>query len=287
MASDSLTTTSLGARRASVSLTMIVRNEERQLADCLTGIAGLFDDLVIVDTGSTDNTLAVARMAADRQGRPARVVEFPWTDSFAEARNEALRHAAGEWIFTIDADERLDAANLGKLSKLLGELEGRNVVYMSRVYAVLPDGQVFPPLGYAKLFPNRPDLRWRGRVHEGLGLPSDVTTAWSDVVFWHIGYREPEALAAKSVRNVRLLELQVAETPDNELMWFHLARECFAIGEREKGLAALARLDLLSTEKARSLADEVRQRAGLAGGGPETVYLDTFAGRVVGGSINA
>ena len=155
------------------------------------------------------------------------------------------------------------------------------------MYASLPDGQVFPPLGYVKLFPNRPDLRWWGRVHEGLKLPDEMTIEWADIVLWHVGYSEPGALPAKSVRNVRLLELQVAETPFNELMLFHLARECFAIGENEKGRAALARLERLGTEKAKLLAADVRERLMPAGGSSDVDYLDTLDGRIVGGSIIA
>jgi tetratricopeptide (TPR) repeat protein len=91
-------------RQNRVSLCMIVKDEEANLPACLESVAGLVQEIVIVDTGSRDGT----RQVADRFG--ARVFDFPWVDSFAAARNESLRHATGDWILWLDADDRLDEA---------------------------------------------------------------------------------------------------------------------------------------------------------------------------------
>src|SRR5436309_6510407 len=95
--------------RPRVSLCMIVRNEEKNLRDALTPVAPVVDEMVVVDTGSTDGTRQVAA------GLGARVFEFAWCDDFAAARNESLRCATGDWAFWLDADDRLDADNLQKL----------------------------------------------------------------------------------------------------------------------------------------------------------------------------
>ena len=79
---------------------MIVRDEERNLEACLAPIAALFDEIVIVDTGSLDRTKEIARQFN------ARVFDFEWSDDFSAARNESMRHATGEWIFWLDADDR-------------------------------------------------------------------------------------------------------------------------------------------------------------------------------------
>lgn len=84
---------------------MIVRNEEQTLGPCLASVRDLADEIVIVDTGSTDRTRELARAAG------ARVFDFPWVDDFAAARNESLRHATGSWILWLDADDRLDERN--------------------------------------------------------------------------------------------------------------------------------------------------------------------------------
>src|SRR6478672_12409366 len=100
-----------------VSLVMIVRNEERNLADCLAPVASLFDEIVIVDTGSVDDTRRIA-------GRfTPHVFEFPWCDDFSAARNEALRHATGDWLFWLDADDRVSPANVERLCGLLQRLD--------------------------------------------------------------------------------------------------------------------------------------------------------------------
>src|SRR3954447_18097990 len=99
-----------------VSLCMIVRNEAHQLADCLSPIAHLFDEIVIVDTGSEDETPAVARRFTSNVHR------FEWCDDFAAARNESLRHACGDWIFWLDADDRLSPDNVHRLTNILNHL---------------------------------------------------------------------------------------------------------------------------------------------------------------------
>ncbi len=105
---------------------MIVRNESAHLADCLGSVADLVDEIVVVDTGSTDGT----RDLAARFG--ARVYEFTWVDSFAAARNESLRHATGDWIFWLDGDEFLDEENRLKVKALFDGLKDENAAYVMK-----------------------------------------------------------------------------------------------------------------------------------------------------------
>ena len=86
---------------ARLSLCLIAKNEEALLPGCLESVRGHVDDIVLVDTGSTDRTMAIAREAG------ATVLERPWDDDFSAPRNLAARHARGEWILMLDADERL------------------------------------------------------------------------------------------------------------------------------------------------------------------------------------
>ena len=97
-----------------VSLTMIVKNEEANLPSCLASVADLVDEIVIVDTGSTDRTKEVATSWG------ARVFDFAWIDDFAAARNEALRHARGDFVFWLDADDRIDDAQPATVADTLG-----------------------------------------------------------------------------------------------------------------------------------------------------------------------
>src|SRR5438552_17207038 len=102
---------------------MIVRNEEANLPACLESVRGLFDEIIVVDTGSTDRTKEIAAEFG------ARVFDFVWVDSFAAARNECLRHATGKWIFWMDADDRLDEENRNRLRALFAGLKDENAAY--------------------------------------------------------------------------------------------------------------------------------------------------------------
>src|SRR5207237_2451906 len=123
-----------GVRRMRVSLCMIVKNEEHNLADCLASVADLVDEVIIIDTGSTDRTKDIAA------GFGARVFDFPWVDSFAAARNESLRHATGDWVFWMDGDDRLDPANRTKLQALFASLKPENAAYSMKCLC-LPDAE--------------------------------------------------------------------------------------------------------------------------------------------------
>src|SRR5262249_22351850 len=120
------------ATKPRLSLTMIVKNEESNLPDCLQSVADLVDELIIVDTGSSDRT----KEAAVRFG--AKIYDFTWVDSLAAAGNESLRHATGEWIFWMDADDRLDAANREKLRSLLNNFPGDQMGFVMKCLC-LPD----------------------------------------------------------------------------------------------------------------------------------------------------
>ncbi|MCH8018826.1 glycosyltransferase family 2 protein, partial [candidate division KSB1 bacterium] len=91
----------LKSKKPSLSLCMIVKNEEEYLQECLESIEDVVDEIIVVDTGSTDRTVEIARQF------DAEVHHIPWNDDFAAARNESIKHASGDWILQLDADERL------------------------------------------------------------------------------------------------------------------------------------------------------------------------------------
>ena len=116
-----------------ISLTLIVRDEEANLPACLDSARDLFDEIVVVDTGSTDRTIELARE------RGARIVPFAWCDDFAAARNAGVEAAKGEWILWLDADERLGASARDQLRGLFGKLRNENAAYMMRQFSQSPD----------------------------------------------------------------------------------------------------------------------------------------------------
>jgi tetratricopeptide (TPR) repeat protein len=254
----------------SVSLCMIVRNESANLADALTSAQGLVDEVVIVDTGSTDNT---RRIALDHG---ARVYDFPWCDDFAAARNESLRHASGEWIFWLDADDRISEGSRPKLHAVMGPLGAENAAYVMSVVSVGPDGRPDRQALQVRLFRNDPRIRWDYRVHEHI-MPAVHRAGGelrsTDVAIVHTGYMSADLVAKKLQRNLRLLDLDLQSRPlDGHL----LCCRASALLDMDRAPEALVALGLWETAhgqytppvpframKARALAKEEELGAAL------------------------
>ena len=179
---------------ALISLCMIVKNEEGHLPACLGCVADLVDEIIVVDTGSTDATLDVARQCG------AHVHEFSWCDDFAAARNQSLRHATGEWIFWLDADDRIDEANRHRLRTLFANLPNENVAYLMRMLHWMRCPGRTSAVDHAKLFRNLPQIRWEYRVHEQI-LPAVARLGGkiqpADVVIHHLGYQDADVVRRK------------------------------------------------------------------------------------------
>jgi GT2 family glycosyltransferase/predicted Zn-dependent protease len=209
-----------GQHRPRVSLTMIVRNEAHNLPDCLGGLDRLFDEIVVVDTGSTDGTKAVAESLG------ARVFDFPWVDDFSAARNAALDHATGDWAFWLDADDRIDDDNRARLQALFDALPNGNAAYVVKCRCV-PNGPGAPAtvVDHVRLFRRVPDVRWEHRVHEQILLPvrrAGHPVHFTDARVDHVGYSDPDLRARKLERDLRLLRLEAAERPDDPFTLFNL-----------------------------------------------------------------
>ena len=205
---------------ARVSLCMIVRDEEAHLEACLAPVARLFDEIVIVDTGSRDRTPKIARQFTSR------VFDFPWCDDFAAARNAAMQKAQCPWVFWLDADDRLDAENQQRLAELLAEL-GPPRVYLMDTVCLMSQAQEMPRwVTHRRLFPRDPRLAWKGRVHEQL-RPDARELGWdeafSDVQIQHLGYQQPALRLKKLRRKLRLLHMDYAVRPDDPSTLLHLA----------------------------------------------------------------
>ncbi|WP_354699780.1 beta-1,4-glycosyltransferase [Paraconexibacter sp. AEG42_29] len=233
----------LAARPATgltLSLCMIVRDEEAMLGRCLAAVAGAVDEIVIVDTGSVDGTVAIAESFG------AQVLHHEWTGDFGAARNVSFDAATGDWLLYLDADEVLVAEDAGRLRALTGR------VWHEAMYLVetnhtgdLDDGTAVTH-DALRLFRNRPEYRFEGRIHEQIAqhLPGFLPErlARTDVRIEHFGYlgvvRDDKG---KSRRNIELLEQQVAEGDDSPFLHFNLASELSAAGDAVSALPHFTR----------------------------------------------
>jgi GT2 family glycosyltransferase/tetratricopeptide (TPR) repeat protein len=227
-------------QRARVSLCLIVRNEEANIGDCLRCAADLFDEIIVLDTGSTDRTRELARAGG------AQVHDFPWIDNFSAARNACLEHAGGDFIFWLDADDRLDEANRSKLRHLFARLRPGQPVAFSMKCLCLPDPRsgTSTVVDHIRLFPRHPQVRWRYRVHEQI-LPAlravGVPVEWADVVIHHTGYQDAALRQRKLERDLRLLEMERADQPDEPFVLFNMGSIFHELGRLAEAIPVLER----------------------------------------------
>jgi hypothetical protein len=214
-----------------ISAALIVRNEEKHLGGCLQSLAGLVDEIVVVDTGSSDRSREIAGVHG------ARLIDYPWQDDFAAARNHTIDQARGEWILYIDADERVRPVDRRVVEAALAEpgLCACTVLFHPRTgFTAYPE---------YRLFRRDPRIRFRSAIHETI-LPDlqrlvaagDGRIGFSPLTIDHLGYDGDQS--HKIGRNLRLLERQVLEDPERIYLWWHLGCIHHAVGEIAKAEAA-------------------------------------------------
>jgi tetratricopeptide (TPR) repeat protein len=222
---------------------MIVRDNSRIIEACLKSIKPWVDEMVVVDTGSEDNTPELVR------SRGARLFHFPWCDDFSAARNESLKHARGEWIFWMDSDDVIDPENGRKLRDLaLSASDPSMLGYVMQVRCPGPgeDGKTeVTVVDHVKLIRNRPDLRFEGRIHEQI-LPAvrraGGEVAFTDIFVVHAGAdHSPEQRQRKLERDFRLLRLELRDRPDHPFALFNLGMTYADAGDHQQAVEALRR----------------------------------------------
>jgi len=205
--------------RPRLSLCMIVRNNETTIRPCLESIRPWVDEMIIVDTGSTDSTPRICEELG------AQLFHWAWRDDFSAARNQSLEHATGEWLFWMDSDDTISQECGRKLRELAyGDHAPDILGYVVQVYCPGPasDGPLdVTAVDHVKLIRNRPDLRFEFRIHEQILMAirrADGNVAFTDLFVVHSGSdHTPEGRARKLERDFKLLHLDLKERPDHPL----------------------------------------------------------------------
>ncbi|MEK4665327.1 glycosyltransferase [Priestia sp. FSL H7-0729] len=222
-------------RAERISLCMIVKDEEELLPHCLASVQGAVDEIIVVDTGSSDLSAQIAQQYG------AMVVPFEWCDDFAAARNAGLEQASGDWILFLDADEALDRAAREQIRSWTA-VSGCDGLFLN-IHNYTGTGQqgatVNPVL---RLFRNAPGHRFEGRIHEQIAAAicrenPEAAFHVTDMVIHHYGYQTAIVERKDKVnRNVRLLEQAVEEEPDQPFHHYNLGVEYLRVGEAERAL---------------------------------------------------
>lgn len=215
---------------------MIMRNEEKLLQRCLNSVKGLVDEVIIVDTGSTDRSIAIAIENG------AKVFESVWEDDFATPRNIGIEKASKEWILILDPDEVISRKDHGRIRRLTGlrgiaayRIATRNytnnpmmqgVVQHSNEYEESVGWYGYTPSLKTRLFKNHHGLKFMGRWHELLDYSIDKTkdrVVTTDVPVHHYAHEiNQETIAEKREFYLKMGEKKVVDDPDNDQAWWEL-----------------------------------------------------------------
>ncbi|PRP52880.1 glycosyltransferase [Bacillus halotolerans] len=217
-------------KRPKLSVCMIVKNEERHIVRCLESVQHIADEIIVVDTGSNDQTVEICRSFH------AQVYHHQWTQDYSQARNISLQHAKGEWILILDADEELDVDTGSLLRSLLNDCRQSlgyvNVInYTGKQW---DENEAFEQM-QIRLIRNQRKITFKGRICEK-PVGEEARGAFSlPCVIHHYGYLEQEA-KCKHKRNLSILNTELLTSYDDPLLIYQKAAEYDRGGEQSKAI---------------------------------------------------
>ncbi len=224
-----------------ISLCMIVRNEEETLDRCLSSVRGAVDEIVVVDTGSTDSTVEVARNHA------ASVVIHKWNDDFSEARNLSLSSATGDWILVLDADEELTPESCARLREAVASTSADGLEVTVRSEMPPQDIMRYEDTKIVRLFRNRKEYRYIMPIHEQIRSSIENNGGNiipSDLMISHHGYANATVQGGvnRGERNLKVLNAALSASPDNAYLHYQIGVTLMSIGKKADAYLHLRRV---------------------------------------------
>ncbi len=218
-----------------ISACVIVKNEERNLPRWAESVRDVADEMVVVDTGSSDKTVALAESFG------AKVFHFAWRNDFAAAKNFALGKATGDWILFLDADEAFSEEARGKVRPFLQGVDGKRQIIgvESPLWNVDADdgNRVLDRIVQRRIFRRLPNLRYRGRIHEDLFYDSRSEGIFveSDLLIYHTGY-SPRLMPGKTERNLAMLQEEMRDSGESMELFPYLATTYYHKKDYDKAI---------------------------------------------------
>lgn len=217
-----------------ISLCMIVKDEEKYLPQCLSSVKDIVDEIIVVDTGSDDKTVEIAKSFG------AKVYYFKWNNNFSEARNVSLKYATKDWILIMDGDDEFCSEDKVKFKKLLSNLNENSVYYFETLNYCgdfVNSTNVTVNLN-PRLFKNKHGFHYTGEVHNQLiNDKYAIDNENYPIKMYHYGYLNSSIKDKnKRSRNITLLKGQIEKNPNDIYAYFNLGNEYCAQGKAEDGL---------------------------------------------------
>ena len=229
-----------------LSVIMIAKNSEQYLPVVLRSLRDVADEIVLVDTGSTDTTVEIAR------NHDCRIFEFPWSDDFAAAKNFGIEQARFSWILNVDTDEVLYDKKAKDIlaSALLDDTVSAYIIWLDNLF---DSGRMAPAKGL-RLFRNDRRIRFTNPVHESIG--ESLYAGWPtfippllDIHLRHYGYLARNA-QGKHDRNIEMMQRWAAAEPDNIFANYKLGTTLSETGRKEEAILYMEKTFALFTESA-------------------------------------
>jgi len=220
---------------AKISACVITKNEAECISRCLQSVRDIADEMIVVDTGSTDDTVNIAEELG------AKVFHYQWCNDFAAARNYALEQVKGDWIIFLDADEYIAADKIKNVRPVIDEMHcDRRIEAVRCQMKNLEgfDGLLRSSNPSTRIFRNSQVIRYKGRVHESIlkrEKPIKTVNVNNRVIVYHTGYTK-ETVTEKMRRNTVLLEEELKSGIIRELTYYYLSDGYWRDGEYEKAI---------------------------------------------------
>lgn len=218
-----------------ISACVIVKNEEKSLARCLKSLEKSIDEIIVVDTGSTDKSILIAKEFG------AKVYEFIWQDDFALAKNFAKSKASGDWIIFLDADEYFANDKINNIQSIIEFNEAICDAFMFRMINVDADDndRYIDEFYTMRAFKNIPELLFKNKIHEELvnisGKKTRLLKIDEGILLYHTGYSK-DKIRAKCERNLAILLNQLTGGRDDQYVYRYLADAYMGISDYENAL---------------------------------------------------
>jgi len=219
-----------------VSACVITKNEEKNLSTCLDSVKSIVSEIIVVDTGSTDRTVEIARSYG------AKVFSFEWINDFAAARNYAIEQAKGDWIIFLDADEYFapDSVKYVKRAILDAEKQKMDMIICLMAHLEKKTKKITSSNLLIRIFKRHPQIRYVGAIHERivrLDRPAKLLNTEKNITIFHTGYSEETVNEKeKAKRNLNLLFAELEKKPDSSELLFYISESYLMEKQFEEAL---------------------------------------------------